>query len=74
MNQEMLDEFENLWTVDKDCYVLVAPGPDFQTQQLMILNRETKMAKIIEDNDAYREVIKRMREVGVPIAYSMPKD
>jgi hypothetical protein len=74
MNQEMLYEFGNLWTTDKDRYVLLAPGPDFRVEQLVIMNRETKMAKIIEDNDAYKEVIELMREAGVPVTCSMPKD
>lgn len=65
---ETLDAHRELWTTDKDKYVLVRlEAASGGTSECIIFNKVDHTTWLIEDEDIVQAVIKRMAEAGVPI-------
>ena len=58
-----IDTFGYLWSSPNGPWVLVAIEGD--TTLPVIFNQETRVALIVEDDDLYRAVVERMRDVGI---------
>lgn len=73
MNSERLSLFRNLWTTEASKYALVRVGGGAEDlSRCIILNTQTRMALVIEDEEVCREVKRRMKGAGVPILNQLP--
>jgi hypothetical protein len=73
MTADEIERYSPLWTSDAKNYVLVhfrldPTGPEHR----LIFNKETRMAKVIEDSELASEVMRRMIEAGVEIVDKLP--
>ncbi len=66
-----IDEFRDMWTADRQKYVLVQLNPA-DPYSAVIFDIEMRNAVIIEDPSSFRAVIDQMREAGVEIASEIP--
>ena len=71
-----LSEYKDLWTTQVHNYVLVNLDESITSDEAaamddiakcLIINKKTQTALIIEDDNAGIEVMKKIREAGVPI-------
>ena len=65
------EEWKRLWTTDAGKYVLVRVDTDVQPA-FVIVERATKTALIIEDDDTYRQVVDEMQRAGVEQTDTFP--
>ena len=71
MTPDELDEMQPMWTTDRGRYqIRVSAGEDpIEAGSIVIVARSGRMvgARIIEDEELWREVKRRMIEAGVPV-------
>jgi hypothetical protein len=65
-----ISDFSDMWTVDRENYVLVRSKRD--PDDFLIFYLPTKGVALIEDEDEYVEVVQRMRDAGVPVLDELP--
>jgi hypothetical protein len=68
----LISEFEDMWTTDKQHYVLVNVSRRPNSPEYMIVDIRNQGGVIIEDDDVFEEVIQRMLQAGVPVRDELP--
>jgi hypothetical protein len=72
MTDDDLREFEPLWTTELAHHALIGSGDIADPSGFSIVDLEANMALIIEDDDIYVAVVRRMMAAGVQRLTHMP--
>ncbi|MFJ6565521.1 hypothetical protein ACIQMV_37910 [Streptomyces sp. NPDC091412] len=68
-----LDEFRYLWETQKGRYALINVDESEGDDGLVIYDVPGRSVELIDDDDLHDEIVRHMREAGVPVMGDFPK-
>lgn len=67
MDDNRLAEYADYWGGESSGFLLVSSSVDKELASCLIYHKESRCYEAIDDQDVASEVMKRMRNAGVPI-------